>query len=633
MAIISNRSPAFVTSSPVTTWTERLIYGVLVIATAIPLLAVLAIMLVFLYQSGLFFQTVPLWRFLTDTQWTPMFTSQKFGIGVLMSGTILVSAIALLLAVPMGVLAAIYLSEYASPRFKAIVRPLLFSLSGIPTIVYGYFALLLITPTLQRIIPDIFIFNALSAGIATGLLVTPIIASLSEDAFSTVDPSYRKAAYACGLNQFEVIRKVLVPQALPGIIAAITLAASRTLGETMIAAIAAGQTPALTFNPLVPIATMTAFIVQVSLGDVPTDSLLFHTIFTVGMVLFLITLALNSLGQWLVYRQTASQEVAALPIADGETEPDATVRVMPKHMVPTVLPPLAFEPQLQRRDIQARIFSTLGLLACLIAPIFLGVLTVVTFRLGAAHLSWQFLTSFTSSDPEKAGILGAMAGTFWLMLLTGLFAVPLGIAAAIYLEEYVPQGFWSRFIEVNLSNATAIPGILYGLLGLAVFAKGLHWLTGGRSILAASLMMTLLTLPLLISASRLALRQVPKAMIRAGYAVGMSRWQVIWHIVLPAARPSLITGLLLSASRILGETSPLIALGAVEFVTFVPTPTLEGLQSPFTTLTTQIFFWLSRPQSLFQEKAAATVIVLGALLLVINAIAGMLRDRLRQPSS
>jgi phosphate transport system permease protein len=524
---------------------ERLIALLLALAAGVPIGAIIAIVLLFIYQSWLFFQQIPLWQFLTDTQWTPLFASQKFGISVLISATLLVTTIAMVIAMPLGVLSAIYLSECAPTPVRAVIRPLLDSLSGVPTIVYGYFTLLLITPYLQQFIPGLSVFNGFSAGLATGLLIIPIIAAFSEDALRSVDRSYRQAAYACGLTRWEMIRQILLPQAFPGILASFTLAASRALGETMIAAIAAGQSPNLTFNPLVPIETMTAFIVQVSLGDVPTDSLLFHTIFTVGMVLFLITLSLNSLGHWLVRRYGQSREGRERPMAEAQSDAE----IMERAAVPSLFIHFSgahqFVPQLTYRYWLERLLTGAGLVASLVGPVFLLLLTLVTLRLGFSQLNWDFITSFTSSNPEKAGILAGLAGTLWLLALTGLFAVPIGIAAAIYLEEYVPDGPWSRWLEVNLANATAVPGILYGLLGLALFAEALRPLTGGSSILAAALMMTLLVLPLLITASRSALRQVPSALKRGGFAIGMSRWQVIWHIILPTARPGLLTGLLL----------------------------------------------------------------------------------------
>lgn len=621
----SEQAPAFDirTSSP--SASERLIIFLLTVAGMIPLGVIGGIIAIFIYQSWLFFQEIPLVQFLTETSWTPLFPSQRFGILVLIAATLQVSVIAMLVAIPIGLLAAVYMSECAPKSVKAILRPLLDSLSGVPTIVYGYFAVLLITPSLRTLIPNLSIFNGLSAGLMTGLLITPIISAFSEDALNNVDKFQRRAAYACGLTQFELIWKVLLPAAFPGIMASFTLAASRALGETMIAAIAAGQSPRLTLNPFVPIETMTGFIVQVSLGEVAIDGLIFHTIFAVGTVLFLITLGLNSAGNWLVHKYTRTVEDQGRPVAD--TMVDSIICEIDD--IPT---PDDFTPVLFQRQFLNRAFAVLGLLASLIGPVFLALLTLVTLRLGLPQLNWQFLTSLTSSDPEQAGIVAAILGTLWLLGLTMLLAVPIGIAAAIYLEEYVPDSAWSRFLEVNLANATAVPGILYGLLGIAVFAKGLEVITGGRSLLAAAMMMALLVLPLLITASQSALRLVSPTLKQGGYAMGMTQWQVIWYIVLPAARPGLLTALLLTASRVIGEASPLIALGAVQFVTFVPGFSLDGLQSPFMTLTTQIFFWLSSPQPVFQQKAAAAVIVLGAMVVLMNSIAALIRDRVQKVS-
>lgn len=604
-------------------WPERLMVVGLTLAGTVPLLVIGGILVVFVYQSWLFFQAVPLWRFLTETGWTPQFANQEFGILVLLSATVMVSAIAMAVAIPLGLLSAIYLKEYASLNQRRLIKPVLETLSGVPTVVYGYFALLFVTPQIQAVLPATAIFNSLSAGLVTGLLITPIVASLSEDALRAVPEAQRRGAYGCGLTASEVVVYLLVPAAMPGILASFTLAASRALGETMIAAIAAGQRPTLTLNPLVPTSTITAFIIQVSLGDVPTESLMFKTIFAVGMTLFLLTLTLNGCGHWLVYRYQRLMAGQAIPTADvSSLQGEVT------------LPPLTkltgqFQPAWYWRQWGDRVLRGMGLAASLAGPVFFGLLVLVTFRNGISYLNWQFLTSFTSRDPAAAGIFAALMGTLWLVGLTALIAVPMGLAGAIYLEEYGTGGLWSRLVEVNITNATAIPGILYGLLGLAVFARFLGGITGGRTVLSAALMMSLLVLPLLITTARSALRSVPLSLKKSGYAVGMSRWQVTWHITLPAALPDLVTGVGLALSRVLGETSPLIALGTVEFLTFVPTPTWDGIRVPFTTLTTQIFFWLSRPQPAFQDRAAAAVLLLGLLGLGLNVLMGWARDRLR----
>jgi phosphate transport system permease protein len=281
---------------------EEIIRAFLFLCGLLSVFTTAGIVLVLIVETLAFFRAVPLWDFLTDTQWTPLFADKHFGIAVLASATLLTSAIALLVALPIGVLSAVYLSEFAPPRVRHVVKPLLEVLAGVPTVVYGYFALLFVTPALAVVIPGISGFNALSAGLVMGVMIIPIVVSLSEDAMYAVPQGLRDGAYALGATRFEAATRVVVPAALSGIVASFILAISRAVGETMIVAIAAGQSPRLTLNPLVPVETMTAYIVQVSLGDTPTGTLEFQTIFAVGMTLFVSTLGLNLLSHRLVAR-------------------------------------------------------------------------------------------------------------------------------------------------------------------------------------------------------------------------------------------------------------------------------------------------------------------------------------------
>lgn len=257
---------------------------------------------VLIFETIEFFKEVSLWDFLTDTQWTPLFVEKHFGILPLLSGTLLVSSIAMAVAIPLGLLSAIYLSEYASEGFRGVVKPLLEILAGIPTVVYGYFALLLVTPVLKRLIPGIAGFNALSPGIVMGIMILPMVSSLSEDAMRAVPRELREGAYALGATKVQVATRVVIPAALSGIVASFILAVSRAIGETMIVTIASGQRPRLTLNPLVPIETITAYIVQVSLGDTPAGTIEYKTIFAAGMTLFVFTFVLNLLSHWLRVR-------------------------------------------------------------------------------------------------------------------------------------------------------------------------------------------------------------------------------------------------------------------------------------------------------------------------------------------
>ena len=263
------------------------------------LFTTVGIVFILLFETIGFFEEVSFRAFFLDTEWTPLFVNKHFGIWPLIAGTFLVSFIAMTVALPLGLLSAVYLSEYASDKTRRIIKPILEVLAGIPTVVYGYFALLLVTPALQRVIPNLSGFNALSPGIVMGIMIVPMISSLSEDAMFSVPRNLRDAAYALGSSRLQVAFSVVFPAALSGISAACILAISRAIGETMIVTIAAGQQPRLTLNPMVPMETMTAYIVQVSLGDTPHGTIEFKTIFAVAMMLFIGTFILNLFSQWL----------------------------------------------------------------------------------------------------------------------------------------------------------------------------------------------------------------------------------------------------------------------------------------------------------------------------------------------
>ncbi|MGD1850349.1 MAG: phosphate ABC transporter permease subunit PstC [Cyanophyceae cyanobacterium] len=277
----------------------KLIFGLFALVSVATTIGIIATLI---FETFEFFREVSMVSFLTDSKWTPLFSSAHFGIFVLVSATVMLSGIAISVALPLGLLSAICLSEYASPKLRSILKPLLEVLAGIPSVVFGYFALLLVTPFLQSITPGLEGFNALSAGVVLGVSITPLVASLSEDAISAVPQSLRDGAYALGATKRETIISVVLPAALSGIVSSVILAVSRAIGETMIVTLAAGQHPRLGLNPFVPVMAMTAFIVQASLGDTPAGSLAYKTIYAVGMSLFVLTLILNIFSFWFVRR-------------------------------------------------------------------------------------------------------------------------------------------------------------------------------------------------------------------------------------------------------------------------------------------------------------------------------------------
>jgi phosphate transport system permease protein len=266
------------------------------------------------------------------------------------------------------------------------------------------------------------------------------------------------------------------------------------------------------------------------------------------------------------------------------------------------------------------VFQALALVVLAVALGALGVLVATVWRDGANRLTWQFLTSFPSRRAENAGIYHAIVGSLYVIALTALMALPVGVAAATYLEEYGGRSRLARFIELNIANLAAVPSIIYGLLGLGLFVRTMGM---GRSVLAGAATLALLALPVVILSTREALRTVPSSIREGSYALGATKWQTIWYQVLPMAVPGILTGLILALSRAIGETAPLITIGALTYIPFAP----DSVWSAFTVLPIQIFNWVSRPQVAFKDNAAAGILVLLALLLTMNAIAIVLRDR------
>ena len=281
---------------------ERVVEYALAFCALISILTTLGIAAVLIFESANFFAEVSLLEFLTGTQWTPQFTEKHFGIWPLLAGTLLVTIIAAIVALPVGLGSAIFIAEYAPPGARRLLKPGLELLAGIPTVVYGYFALTFMTPLLRTFVPGLNIYNALSAGIVVGIMIIPMIASLSEDAIRAVPQSLAEAAYALGATKIEVVLHVIVPGSVSGIVASFILGLSRAIGETMIVTLAAGATAVLTANPTESVMTMTAFIVNVSLGDTPQGTLVYYSIFAVGLVLFLITLGMNVVANAVIHK-------------------------------------------------------------------------------------------------------------------------------------------------------------------------------------------------------------------------------------------------------------------------------------------------------------------------------------------
>lgn len=273
-----------------------------------------------------------------------------------------------------------------------------------------------------------------------------------------------------------------------------------------------------------------------------------------------------------------------------------------------------------------RIFEIVTWVAVAIALLVLATLITDVLVDGLPRLNWQFLSSFPSRKAEQAGLKSAIFGTMWVMSVVAAVSFPLGVGAGIFLEEFAGDNWFTRIIEININNLAGVPSIIYGLLGLQVFVRYMEPITGGRSILSGGLTLALLILPIIIVATREALRAVPDSLRLAGFALGANRWQVVREHVFPLAIPGILTGTILALSRAIGDTAPLITIGALTFISFLP----EGLQSPFTVLPIQVFNWVSRPQRDFHDNAAAGIIVLMVALLLMNATAVFLRNKFQK---
>ncbi len=611
----------------------KIVHVFFMVCALVSIATTVGIVVSLLSQALGFFKDVSIFDFLFGTSWAPILKPRSYGVLPLVGGTLLVAGIAACVAVPVGIATAIFLSEYAPDKVRRVIKPVLEILAGIPTVVYGYFALTFVTPVLQHIFPDLIVFNALSAGLVMGLMIIPMVSSLSEDAMITVPRSLREGAYALGATRLEVSLRVVVPAALSGIIAAFILGISRAIGETMLVTIAAGATPNLTINPLESIQTMTAYIVQLSLGEASQGSLEYQTIFAVGLLLFLMTLTMNVLGHWIV-RRWSEHDVLEQAVETTERAPEMPTQsgaAISESIGTSALakaipgsrdryePTLAFKPKLTFRKSTGSVFHVLFVLAVLVGIAGLITLMVQVLKEGLPWLTWDFVSNYPSRFPERAGVKSALMGTIWLMGLTAAFTVPVGVGAAVYLEEYAPKNWLTRLIEVNISNLAGVPSIVYGLLGLGVFVQ---WLSLGRSLLAGALTLSLLVLPIVILASREAIRAVPRSQREAAYALGATKWQVIKGVVLPGGTPGVLTGVILAMSRAIGEAAPVIAISALVFITFIPTDPLDR----FTVLPIQIFNWATLPRDEFRGLAAAGIIVLLAILLSMNAIAVFLRN-------
>lgn len=597
---------------------EQIIVWLLFLTASIAVVVSAAIIYTLLEGSiGFFFNpAVNILDFFTGTKWTPSGINPRFGLLPLLSGTLLVAGGALLIGAPLGIGAALYLSEFAGKKVRSIAKPVIEVLAGIPSIVYGFFALLVISPILQHYFGASY-FNAASAIIVMAIMVLPIIVSISDDSMKAVPKHLREASLAMGATKWETSVKVVMPAASSGIIASILLGLARALGETMVVVLAAGSIARLTLNPLEEVQTMTAYIAQVATGDIP-PGVAVSAAFAVGLVLFIITYLINLIAGRVVLRIKRGKAATKKKnwIIQYTKKIFTRINLLWNRLLRRSHDK---KTSLQHRYMVGKIGITTVAASLLMAVVFLILLTISVLQQGLPGINWTFLTSFPSSIPSKAGIYPVILGSIYLVCLTLVFAVPMGVGAAIYLNEFAKDNRYTRFLRRIIQNLAGVPSIVFGLVGLAVFSRLFGF---GPSLLAGSLTLAIMILPVIVVATEEALKSVPDSFREASRGLGATKWQTVRHHVLPYAVPGTLTGVILALSRAIGETAPILFIGSL-FAKTAPSSILDG----FLALPITIFYWTRHPKLQFHDLAASTIIILLIILLSMNLIAIVIRQR------
>ncbi len=597
---------------------ERMIVWLLFLTASIAIVISATIIFTLVEGSAGFFlnPAVNIFEFFTGSKWTPNGTNPSFGLLPLLSGTLLIAGGALLIGAPLGIGGAVYLSEFAGKRIRRAAKPVIEVLAGIPSIVYGFFALLVISPILQQYFGASY-FNAASAIIVIAIMVLPIIVSVSDDSMNAVPKHIREASLAIGATKWETSVKIVMPAASSGIIASLLLGLARALGETMVVVLAAGSLARLSLNPFKEVQTMTAYIAQVATGDIP-PGVAVNAAFAVGLVLFVITYIINILAGKVVLRikRGGASSKKQTWLAKFTKKIFATFISIKNRLY---LRSRDKKLSLNHRYLKEKIGITVVANCLLIAIIFLIFLLVSIFEQGVSGINWVFLTSFPSATPSKAGIYPVILGSIYLVCLTLVFAVPMGVGAAVYLNEFAKDNRYTRFLRRIIQNLAGVPSIVFGLVGLSIFSRLFGF---GPSLLAGSLTLAIMILPVIVVATEEALKSVPDSFREASRGLGATKWQTVRHHVIPYAIPGTLTGVILAISRAIGETAPILFIGSL-FAKTAPSGILDG----FLALPITIFYWTRHPKMQFHDLAASTIIVLLIILLSMNLVAIIIRQR------
>ncbi len=612
--------------------------------------AIFAVLTVCFILGYLFYNGYPafvqigLQDFLFGLDWNPTGSPPSYGILSLIVGTILVMIGAMVLAVPLGIASAIFISELASPRLRNIIKPAVELLAGIPSVVYGFFGLVVLTNWI-RVSFDVPTGETWLAGsILLGIMALPMIVSVSEDAINAVPREYKEGSLAIGATGWQTISKVIIPSALSGITAAVILGIGRAIGETMAVLMVTGNAavvPEPIWNVLSPIRTLTATL-GIETGEVPIGSLHYNALFAIAVVLLIITLIINLSATFILDRirhaQTGSADTKRLFSQDTSVQIRRFLQygflgmvlllvvvaagILPCLVLLVVLIAISIlwtrvSPKSTQKIAYSCMFAAVGIVLAILAIILLDIIMK-----GLPVISWEFIFGYPSNLGRAGGIFPAIVGTIYLVIGAIMIALPIGIGATIYLSEYTREGLVTKTIRTGVDLLNGTPSIVFGLFGFAflVIFVGL-----GVSLLTGWIVLALMILPTIIRTSEEALKSIPNAVREGSLALGASKWQTIRKVVLPAAVPGIITGTILSIGRAAGETAPILFTAVVFSTRFLPSSIFEPVMAlPY------YLYILSTSIPGAKQYAYGTALVLLVIVTLFYGAAVLLRTRFQK---
>lgn len=585
------------------------IVGKLLFFVALFAIVTVFFIIVFLIRDG--YQIVletGLWNFLAGQDWNPAGRSPAYGVLPLIVGTILVTALAMAIAIPLSIGTAVYIAEIAGPGTRSVVKPAVELLAGIPSVVYGFFGLILLTDWIRIAFDQPSGSSWLAGSILLAIMAIPTITSVAEDAIGSVPREFREGSLALGATHWQTIRRVVVPGALSGISAAVILGMGRAIGETMAVLMVTGNAAVIP-DPITdvfsPVRTLTGTL-GIEMGEVAFGSLHYHALFSVAVVLLVITLAINGAARIIINRMQGT----------ARPGPHRALTTAASRITHAAAAPLE---RLVSPGTSQRCAFLLISLSVVIVLATLGVILVEIVINGAGAISWEFLTGSPSDLGREGGIFPAIAGTLYLVGGALAIALPLGIATAIYLVEYTADTPLTRGIRAAVDLLNGTPSIVFGLFGFAFLVLFLNF---GVSLIAGQITLGLMILPTIIRTTEESLRSIPGSLREGSYALGATKWQTISRVVLPPALPGILTGAILSIGRAAGETAPIMFTAAIFSSRYLP----SSLSEPVMALPYHLFvLTTSVPGASVQSYGTALVLLL--LVLVIYLAAILIRRR------